>query len=109
MEAVRLYKKNLIKVENIPFDNSLKDDEVLVTPRSFIVSASCVVNVGLKPVFADVDDNGNLSIDSISNVFNNKIKPDHLFFLKNQEYKSIENSCNNSRYGYFIDLINNKI
>ncbi len=30
MEAVRLYKKNLIKVENIPFENSLKDDQVLV-------------------------------------------------------------------------------
>ena len=30
MEAVRLYKKNLIKVENIPFEDSLKDDQVLV-------------------------------------------------------------------------------
>ena len=30
MEAVRLYKKNLIKVENIPFENFLKDDQVLV-------------------------------------------------------------------------------
>ena len=31
------------------------DDEVIVTPRSFIASASCVVNAGAKPVFADVD------------------------------------------------------
>ena len=30
MEAVRLYKKNLIKVENIHFEDSLKDDQVLV-------------------------------------------------------------------------------
>jgi len=30
MEAVRLYKKNLIKVENIPFEDSLEDDQVLV-------------------------------------------------------------------------------
>ena len=30
MEAVRLYKKNLIKVENITFEDSLKDDQVLV-------------------------------------------------------------------------------
>lgn len=41
-------------------------DEVVVTPRSFIASASCVVNAGLVPVFADVDrDSQNLSIDTI--------------------------------------------
>ena len=32
-----------------------KKDEVIVTPRSFIISASCVLNLGLKPIFADVD------------------------------------------------------
>ncbi|MEM9580072.1 MAG: DegT/DnrJ/EryC1/StrS aminotransferase family protein [Pseudomonadota bacterium] len=30
-------------------------DEVIVTPRSFIASASAVVNAGAKPIFADVD------------------------------------------------------
>ena len=30
-------------------------DEVVVTPRSFIASASCVIAVGATPVFADVD------------------------------------------------------
>jgi len=30
-------------------------DEVIVTPRSFIASASCVNLVGAKPIFADVD------------------------------------------------------
>ncbi|WP_419813917.1 DegT/DnrJ/EryC1/StrS family aminotransferase [Glacieibacterium sp.] len=30
-------------------------DEVVVTPRSFVASASCVVSVGATPVFADVD------------------------------------------------------
>jgi dTDP-4-amino-4,6-dideoxygalactose transaminase len=30
-------------------------DEVIVTPRSFIASVSCVVNAGATPVFADVD------------------------------------------------------
>ena len=31
------------------------NDEVIVTPRSFIASASCVLNLGLKPIFADID------------------------------------------------------
>lgn len=30
-------------------------DEVIVTPRTFIASVSCVVNEGATPVFADVD------------------------------------------------------
>jgi dTDP-4-amino-4,6-dideoxygalactose transaminase len=42
-----------------------KTNSVIVTPRSFISSASCVLNLGLKPVFADVDNNGNLSIEDI--------------------------------------------
>jgi dTDP-4-amino-4,6-dideoxygalactose transaminase len=54
---------------------SLKNnDQVIVTSRSFIISASCVLNLGLKPVFADVDDNGNLSIDGIKKTYNKNIK-----------------------------------
>lgn len=41
-------------------------DEVVVTPRSFIASVSCVVNIGATPVFADVEaTSGNLSIRTI--------------------------------------------
>ncbi len=41
-------------------------DEVVVTPRSFIASVSCVVNAGATPVFADVDsDSGNLTAETI--------------------------------------------
>jgi dTDP-4-amino-4,6-dideoxygalactose transaminase len=41
-------------------------DEVIVTPRTFIASISCVVNAGATPVFADVDrDSGNISAATI--------------------------------------------
>ena len=44
-------------------------DEVVVTPRTFLASVSCVVNAGAVPVFADVDrDGGNLSADTIAPV-----------------------------------------
>jgi len=44
-------------------------DEVVVTPRTFIASVSCVVNAGATPVFADVaPDSGNLSAETIARV-----------------------------------------
>lgn len=50
-------------------------DEVVVTPRTFIASASCVVNAGAKPVFADVDaDSGNLTADTIAKVLTPQTK-----------------------------------
>jgi len=42
-------------------------DEVIVTPRSFIASASCVVMRGATPVFADVDlDSQNITAATIA-------------------------------------------
>jgi len=42
-------------------------DEVVVTSRSFIASASAIVNAGARAVFADVDrDSQNLTADTIS-------------------------------------------
>lgn len=50
-------------------------DEVVVTPRTFIASVSCVVNAGATPVFADVDaDSGNLSAETIQKVLTAKTK-----------------------------------
>ena len=50
-------------------------DEVIVTPRSFIASVSCVVNVGAKPIFADIDLNsGNISPLSIKGLISKKTK-----------------------------------
>jgi dTDP-4-amino-4,6-dideoxygalactose transaminase len=44
-------------------------DKVVVTPRTFIASISCVVNAGAVPVFADVEaDSGNISARTIAAV-----------------------------------------
>jgi len=57
-------------------------DEVVVTPRSFIASASCVVTCGATPVFADVDRvSGNITAETIENVISPRTKaiiPVHL-------------------------------
>lgn len=43
--------------------------DVIVTPRTFLASVSCVVNAGARPVFADVDvDTGNISAATIAAV-----------------------------------------
>ncbi|WP_208511612.1 DegT/DnrJ/EryC1/StrS aminotransferase family protein [Variovorax paradoxus] len=50
-------------------------DEVIVTPRTFIASVSCVVNAGATPVFADVDANsGNLSAETIARVLTSRTR-----------------------------------
>jgi dTDP-4-amino-4,6-dideoxygalactose transaminase len=50
-------------------------DEVVVTPRTFIASISCVVNAGAVPVFADVEpDSGNLSARTIASVLTPRTK-----------------------------------
>ena len=51
------------------------EDEVIVTPRTFIASISSVVNAGAKPVFADIDENsGNISPQTIEAVITDKTK-----------------------------------
>jgi dTDP-4-amino-4,6-dideoxygalactose transaminase len=50
-------------------------DEVVVTPRTFIASISCVVNAGAVPVFADVEpDSGNVSARTIAAVLSHRTK-----------------------------------
>jgi dTDP-4-amino-4,6-dideoxygalactose transaminase len=50
-------------------------DEIVVTPRTFIASVSCVVNAGATPVFADVEsDSGNISANTISRVLTPRTK-----------------------------------
>jgi dTDP-4-amino-4,6-dideoxygalactose transaminase len=57
-------------------------DEVVVTPRTFIASISCVVTAGATPVFADVDhESGNISPATVAAVIGERTKaviPVHL-------------------------------
>lgn len=44
-------------------------DEVVVTPRTFLASVSCIVNAGATPIFADVDrDTQNITASTIEAV-----------------------------------------
>ena len=50
-------------------------DEVIVTPRTFIASVSCIVSVGATPVFADVNpDSGNITAENIASVLSPNTK-----------------------------------
>ena len=52
-----------------------KNDEVIVTSRSFVASASCISALGATPVFADVDKNSqNISISEIEKLTSKKQK-----------------------------------
>lgn len=50
-------------------------DEVIVTPRTFLASVSCVVNAGATPVFADIDRaSGNICADAIASALTPRTK-----------------------------------
>src|SRR5690606_10824692 len=50
-------------------------DEVIVTPRTFLASVSCVINAGAKPVFAEVDrDSQNITASTIQAVLTERTR-----------------------------------
>lgn len=50
-------------------------DEVVVTPRTFLASASSIVSVGATPVFADIDaDSQNITAETIARVLTPRTK-----------------------------------
>ncbi|PPI86028.1 aminotransferase [Marinobacter maroccanus] len=52
-----------------------RGDEVIVTSRSFLASASCIVNAGARPVFADVDrDSQNITAETVRPLVNERTK-----------------------------------
>ena len=49
----------------------IKKDQVIVTSRSFVASASCVLNIGAIPVFADINyETQNIDPNSIVKLIN---------------------------------------
>jgi len=55
--------------------NIAKEDEVIVTPRTFIASISSIINAGATPVFADVElDSQNISASTIGAVLTERTK-----------------------------------
>lgn len=50
-------------------------DEVIVTPRTFLASASCIANAGARPVFAEVDrDSQNITAATIKSVLSDRTR-----------------------------------
>ncbi len=50
-------------------------DEVIVTPRTFLASASCCAWYGINPVFADVDESSqNITLDAIKKAVTSRTK-----------------------------------
>lgn len=88
--AARLGRRHAVALANgtVALELSLRvlgigpGDEVIVTPRAFVASASCVAVVGAKPVFADVDAaSQNITVQTIAKALTPKTKaiiPVHL-------------------------------
>ena len=58
-----------------------KGDEVITIPNSFVASTSCIVHLGARPVFVDVQNDQNINPDLIENYITKKTKaimPVHL-------------------------------
>ena len=52
-----------------------KNDEVIVTSKSFVISASAVLNIGAKPVFSDIEyESGNIDPNFVKKLINKKTK-----------------------------------
>jgi dTDP-4-amino-4,6-dideoxygalactose transaminase len=102
------------------------NDEVLVTSRSFVASASCISLLGAKPIFCDVDINSqNISLEEIKSKITKKTRalicvhfagfpcnmPEIMKLAKQKNIKVIEDcaqahgaSINNKSVGSFGDL-----
>ena len=72
-------------------------DEVIVTPRTFIASASCCAWYRIKPVFVDVDRNSqNITLETIKTSITDKTKAIILVHLAGWSC-NVEEICNYCR------------
>ena len=68
-----------------------KNSEVIVTSRSFVASATCILNNNLKPVFADVDFyTGNICVEDLKKKITKKTKAIIIVHLSGQACKMDE-------------------
>ena len=64
-----------------------RGDEVIVPSKSYVSSASCVINVNAKPVFADIDLNSqNITTETIKKLINSKNKS---YYLRSSRWISL--------------------
>lgn len=81
-----------------------RDDEVITTPISAVATTLAILAVGATPVFADVDDNGQINTDQIEKLITKKTKAIIPVDLYGQpcDLKKIKEICNKNRL-FFIE------
>jgi dTDP-4-amino-4,6-dideoxygalactose transaminase len=83
--------------------NVSSGDEVITTPRTFLASASSIVNAGAKPVFADVDLNSqNITSESILKVLTPDTKVVIVVHLAGMPAEMDEIMGLSEQYGFYV-------
>jgi dTDP-4-amino-4,6-dideoxygalactose transaminase len=80
-----------------------KDDEVIVTPRTFLASVSSVVTSGATPVFSDIDLNSqNIEADEIEKVITSKTKAVIVVHLAGMPAEMDAIMALSYKYGFYV-------
>jgi len=78
-------------------------DEVIVTPRTFLASVSCVVTAGATPIFADVDLNSqNIEAHTIEKVISAKTKAVIVVHLAGMPAEMDPIMALAEKYGFYV-------
>ena len=77
--------------------------EVITTPRTFLVSASGIVTAGAKPVFADVDLNGqNITVESIQALLSCKTEAVIVVHLLDMPAEMDSTMALSEKHGFYV-------